>query len=429
MRAEIIIAVKDLRLLMRDKASAFFTFAFPLAVAFFFGFVFGGGGETQAMKVACWNAGSGPAAAAFVKALADDGSFELSMVAAREEGEALVRGGKAAALIAIPENFDARSKNMMSGDGPEVELLVDPSRKAEAGLITGKLAQVSFQSMMQGFTNPDQLEEMISQVERGVEAAGLPQAYQRSFRDALQRLPELVKAGEGASTLESAKSVDPMKDWMPIKVHASELKMSARAGHVNPYSISFLQGIAWGLFGAVLSFTGSMVDERERGTLMRLLAAPLRPLQVLVGKAMACFVTCVVVEVMLVSVGVLVCGVTVHSIPLFVLATLCTAFAFTGIMMALAACFRTQGGAQGAGRAVLLVLAMIGGGTIPLFFMPKAMQIASSVSPFKWAITAAEGATWRAWSLQESVPALSVLLAVGFMCTVVSAVAIKRRFA
>ena len=41
MRAVLALALKDLRLLARDRAAAFFTFAFPLAIALFFGYVFG----------------------------------------------------------------------------------------------------------------------------------------------------------------------------------------------------------------------------------------------------------------------------------------------------------------------------------------------------------------------------------------------------
>ncbi|UCE18456.1 MAG: ABC transporter permease [Gemmatimonadota bacterium] len=44
MREIIAMAVKDLRLLLRDKAGFFFTLFFPLIIAVFFGAIFGGGG-------------------------------------------------------------------------------------------------------------------------------------------------------------------------------------------------------------------------------------------------------------------------------------------------------------------------------------------------------------------------------------------------
>jgi ABC-2 type transport system permease protein len=109
-----------------------------------------------------------------------------------------------------------------------------------------------------------------------------------------------------------------------------------------------------------------------------------------------------------------------------VVVTLVTAFGFSGIMMLLAAGFRTQGGAQGAGRAVLLVLAMIGGGTVPIVFMPPFLRVASNLSPFKWAVMAAEGATWRSWGMAEMLLPLAVLAAIGVFGLTVGTALVRR---
>lgn len=430
MRAPLLIAFKDLLLLVRDIPAAFFTFVFPLGVAFFFGFVFGGGGgKPSAMNVAVWNGSGGTASTAFVNALKGDDAFAIKDAATREAGEALVRSDKAVGLIALPADFDDRAKDMLTGNGPTVDLVMDPSHNAEGGLITGKLAQISFQSMMKSMSDPATANGMIAQMEQALANSGLPASYQQSFKDALEKVPQLNKvvADQAASGDES--TAQQMADWMPVRVKASTLEVTPGVNPPNMFAISFLQGIAWGLFGAVLSFTGSMVDERERGTLTRLMAAPISAWQILLGKATACFLTCVAVEAMLIVVGVYVCRIVVTSVPLLVVATLCTAFAFTGIMMVLAGVFRTQGGAQGAGRGALLVLALIGGGSIPVFVMPPVMQMASSISPFKWAVTAAEGATWRGLSLQDMLPSLGVLLAIGLICSVAAMLAMRRRLA
>jgi ABC-2 type transport system permease protein len=106
--------------------------------------------------------------------------------------------------------------------------------------------------------------------------------------------------------------------------------------------------------------------------------------------------------------------------------TLVTAFGFSGIMMLLAAGFRTQGGAQGAGRAVLLVLAMIGGGTVPIVFMPPFLRLASNLSPFKWAVMAAEGATWRNWGMSEMLLPVAVLAGIGLFGLTVGTALVRR---
>jgi ABC-2 type transport system permease protein len=56
---------------------------------------------------------------------------------------------------------------------------------------------------------------------------------------------------------------------------------------------------------------------------------------------------------------------------------------------------------------------MIGGGSIPLFFMPPWMRTVSSVSPFKWATEALDLAIWRARSPEEMLLPCGVLVGVG----------------
>jgi ABC-type multidrug transport system permease subunit len=45
--------------------------------------------------------------------------------------------------------------------------------------------------------------------------------------------------------------------------------------------------------------------------------------------------------------------------------------------------------------------------------MPKWMQAASSISPFKWAVQALDGAVWRGLTLSEMALPLGVLIAIG----------------
>jgi ABC-2 type transport system permease protein len=87
--------------------------------------------------------------------------------------------------------------------------------------------------------------------------------------------------------------------------------------------------------------------------------------------------------------------------------------AFVGIMMFLSVLGKTEQSAGGIGWAILLVMAMLGGGMIPLFAMPSWMKIVSDISPVKWAILAMEGAVWRQFSFQEMLLPCGILLAVG----------------
>ncbi len=421
MRAVAFLALKDLRLLLRDRAAAFFTFVFPLAIALFFGYVFSGT-SSEPLHVAAFVEQASPAAAMLMKALDEDGGFKVTVIDSRDAGEQLVRRGDAVALLVVPSTYAEGLDGVFSGGGAKLGLVVDPSRRAEGAMLVGKIHEVAFRTVFAGIGDPVQFARVLDRMEESLKASDLSFTDRLAIRTALSRARTMSAKGADSSSTTKPQSI---ADWKPVTVEIAELSM--RPGvPANTFAISFMQGIAWALFGAVLSFGSGIAEERQRGTLVRLLVSPMSPNQILMGKALACFVTCLMTEWMLICFGVFLFRVEVSSWPLMVAVTLVTAFGFSGIMMLLAAGFRTQGGAQGAGRAVLLVLAMIGGGTVPIVFMPPFLRIASNLSPFKWAVMAAEGATWRSWGMSEMLIPLAVLAAIGVFGLTVGTALVRR---
>ena len=60
-----------------------------------------------------------------------------------------------------------------------------------------------------------------------------------------------------------------------------------------------------------------------------------------------------------------------------------------------------------------MIMAMVGGGMVPLAFMPGWLRPFGNISPVKWSIFALEGAIWRNFSLAEMISPCLVLLAIG----------------
>jgi len=430
MHAALTLAAKDLRLLVRDRAAAFFTFVFPLAIALFFGFVFSGT-TAEPMRVAVLAERESAGARDLLRALAEDGSFVAVPVGDRAEGERLVRRASAAALVVIPSDWDERVSGMLAGDGARLELVVDPSRRAESGLLVGKLHEAGFRAAFASFADAERLTAALDRVEAVLRSADMPLTDRLALGTALSRVRSMAAAASagagpgGAPTADAPTGRNPLAAWQPVGVSVTALEM--RPGvPANSFAISFTQGIAWALFGAVLSFGSAIAEERQRGTMIRLLVSPMTIGQVLVGKALGCFTACMLTQWVLLACGTAFFGVSVSNWPMLAVVTAVTSFAFAGVMMLLAAGFRTEGGAQGAGRAVLLVLAMVGGGTVPLVFMPSFLRLASNASPFTWALLATEGATWRGWTLVEFAVPLAVLAAIGAACMSAGVVAIRR---
>jgi ABC-2 type transport system permease protein len=414
------IALKDLKLLLRDRTSAFFTFGFPLALAVFFGMVFGGvGGRERGsqVKLAIVNESGGKIAKSFISDLEADEMIETVLVKDRDEGEAMVRESKALACVILPKGFDGGANSMFTGGGLSVEAMVDPSRKAEAGLLTGKLNEIAFRQLNSIFGDQTQMKSMLDTSRAAIALSPTMSRKDKQlfaqFFDSAERLSAETSVANNAD--EEGDSAGAMGNFSPAKVTVTELKPKGARGPTNAYSISFPQGIAWGLMGCVMSFASGLAQERSRGTLLRLAVAPVTRRQVLLGKALGCFIACLAVILLLMVFGRLVLGVEIAQPGLFLVAAAISSFGFSGVMMFLSGVFRTEGGAEGAGRAIVLILAMIGGGTIPLVFMPTFLYNASMISPFRWAIFAIEGAIWRDLSIVQLLPAFGALILFGLV--------------
>jgi ABC-2 type transport system permease protein len=110
-----------------------------------------------------------------------------------------------------------------------------------------------------------------------------------------------------------------------------------------------------------------------------------------------------------------------------IVAIICVAACFVGIMMLLAVSSGTQRGGSGLGWGVLLVMSMIGGGMIPLFIMPNWMLKISVISPVRWSILAIEGGIWREFTFLKMAVPCGVLLGIGAACFAIGATVMSRR--
>ena len=404
MHAVLALARNDLRLLVRRRGDLFFTFGWPLIVAIFFGMLFAGPGEGRAaLGIALVDEDGTDGSLAFGLRLASDPGLEVER-ATREEAEALVRQGKRTACVVLKPGFGAAAGRPFFGTPPQVEVGADPSRKAETALLEGLLHRVAAESLQRTLQDPEAMQKMIRRARSGLlfgPGLGDPEGLAATdrFLVELQRFLEKRPSGAGGG-------------MAPLQVETRPLS-ALRPGPRNSFEFSFPQGILWGIMGCAATFGVGLVAERNGGTLVRLLTTPLTRTQVLLGKAVACFVAILSVEALLLLVGAIAFGVRPASLGLLVAASLSVAVAFVGLMMLISTLGRTERSASGAGWAILLVMSMLGGGMVPLFVMPPWMATASNVSPVKWAVLALEGALWRGFTAEEMLVPCVILALVG----------------
>jgi ABC-2 type transport system permease protein len=363
MRTVLAIARKDLLLLWRDKAGLFFVLLFPLVYGLFFGAIFSGqGGGASKLRIAVVDQDGTPAARAFRDRLAASAALEVEDLALAAAADA-VRKGRKVAYVLLPEGFGAASP--LSGQGPAPQLGIDPSRQAESGLLQGLVTESWFSAALGDTTGFASARPQIAPVQREARRPG------------------------------------------------------------SSFDISFPSAILWGVLGCAAGFAITLVRERAQGTLLRLQVAPISRTHVLAGKALACFLACCAVIALLIVFAAAALGLRVNDPLAMLLATVCTALCFTGIMMLVSVLGRTEQAVGGAGWAIFVVMAMLGGGMVPLIAMPSWMLTASGVSPVKWGILALEGAGWRGFSLGELALPCAVLIGVGAVAFALGALRLR----
>jgi len=421
------LAMKDLRLLLRDKAGFIFAFVFPLVYAVFFGAIFSnvGGDATSKLQIAVVDEDKTPESRSFIEALEGVSEVEVTTTG-RDEAVQSVRRGQRLAYIALPEGFGAKRDGMFWGDPPEVAVGIDPSRQAEAGMLQGVLIKCAFERMQDMFQRPELMAGRIDTWLDNLRSAddidsnwrGPLELFFPALKSFVQNIPrdeQKSAASQPSDGSESEQSSLFEGGWQPVIIDMQPVTRQTGV-KISSYAWSFPQGIIWGVMGCAAAFGISLVVERTSGTLVRLRMAPIARWQILAGKATACFFTTLGMIITLLVLAAVVFGVRTHSIPLLAVAVVSVALGFVGIMMLLSVIGKTEQSAAGIGWAVLLIMAMIGGGMVPRLFMPAWMKMLSHVSPVKWAIHAMEGALWRGFSPAEMLAPCAVLIGVGVVC-------------
>ncbi len=419
MSAALAIALKDLKLLARDRAGFFWVLLFPLLIALFFGSIFAGGESRAPMPIALVDQDR----SAFSQGMAAElGRSEALRVRAMplDSARTAVRRGQLTAYVLFPPGF-GRTLGFGGPGDSSIELGLDPSRRAETGYLKGLVTQALFASLLgQSSSSParEAARERIAMLDADTTLSPLRREELTVFYNELDRFLgslDLVERHTAAAgdTAAPPRAAGPSIRTMDMTAEAAEPR--------SAFEVTFPSAVMWALIGVCMSFAISIVHERLTGTLLRLRLAPISRTQVLLGKGLAAFLAAMGSTGLLLTFGSLVLGVRVTN-PLGLLAALAaSAFCFVGIMMVISTLGRTHQAVAGAGWAILLVMSMTGGGMIPLIAMPSWMAAVSNFSLVKWGVLAIEGAIWRGFSWTEMALPLSILVAVGVVGLVIGA--------
>jgi ABC-2 type transport system permease protein len=349
MRAALVIAGKDLRERLRDRSALMMAVVLPLTLAFIYNLIFGSAAAPRAFEYAVVDLDGGQVAQVFVTdVLAEaekQGYVTLRRLNGVAEAERLAGEGAIDAAFVLPAGFSAAVGsaapaamdvigNVDSPTGTDVARSIARSYAAE--LDAGRLA--------------------VAAVLAGRDQAAIP--------------PEEIAAVAHRAAVSSR----------PVLLR--DVSADERILDVKTY---FAAGMAvFFLFFTVQFGVSSLLDERNQGTLSRLLAAPIAPAAILAGK----LITSVVLG--LASMAVLVAATTVlmgaaWGDPLGVAAlVLAGVLAATGITAVVASLARNADQAGGWQAVIAVVLGLLGGAFFPISQVGGFTAALSLVTPHAW---------------------------------------------
>ncbi|MFN7942292.1 MAG: ABC transporter permease [Thermoanaerobaculia bacterium] len=333
----------------------------------------------------------------------------------RASAEAAVKQGEAPVALVIERGF-AEAKlafgSRATTASTHLLLLADGADPVAPQIVQGMLQKVAFTALPDTF------------LAGGIEALDEVAGFDATQREKLAGLVEMIGRAPGAgSTTSAGVGAAHLDAGMPLAVETRDLLGAGKKNPIVAFYAAAL-GVMFLLFTAS-GAGGALIEERENGTLDRLLSTRLSMGQLLGGKLT--YLTTLGFSQLLVM---FLWGAAVFQLELlphlagFFAMAIPTALATSSFGLVLAALCRTRSQLAAITNLVVLPISALGGSMFPRFLMPEGLQKASLVAFNSWAIEGFQKIFWREQGLASIWPEVLVLLA-----TAVVFFALARRLA
>jgi ABC-2 type transport system permease protein len=285
----------------------------------------------------------------------------------------------------------ATKSNAVKVNQKEVRLYFDPA------------VQLSFKSsVMNG------IDKMISQIET--------KSIYTTFQDQL---------GEGDTKFEQ-KSFITFKEIVP-KINNKDITPNSVQHNVPAWTL-------FAIFFIVIPLSINMVKEKTQGTFIRLRTNPVSNQIVLAGKTVMYLIICLIQFYMMIAVAIFLfphLGLPALNVEgnliLMSVVALFSGLAAIGFGILLGTIAKTQEQSAPFGATAVIILAAIGGVWVPVFAMPKIMQIVAQCSPMNWGLEAFYDVLLRNASFLDLVPELFLLFLFFIVTTTIALLYDKKK--
>jgi ABC-2 type transport system permease protein len=364
----------------------------PLVFIFLIGQAIGGFGPSGSSStsvtwmLAVANEDVGGLGAALVENLAADATLEILAVTAVSL-PATIENNKVMAGLIIPADF---SSELQAGNSLALDFYSNPANVQQV------------QPVEQAVLGA------VSQLRGAVASAAIS-------RDVAAELG-LYKLGVEEAAYFATAVAAAQTAWQnpPIALQVNEDEINVDSSTIIPQGLNQSSPGMMAMFATFGMIGGAalLIQERQSGTLRRLLVMPIHKGSILLGKMLGILLTGVLQMSLLIVVSALFFDVPWGNSPAaLVVMVLAFALAITSLSMMMAALTKTLAQANALGTVIVLSISALGGAWWPLEIVPDWMQTIGRFSPMSWAMAGFQDIITRGLGFTAVLPEAGVLLA------------------
>lgn len=367
-RQIIAISRKELRLLFQKPGALVVLFIVPFIFVWIMGTVFGPKDMPNAAIFAV-NQDDGVAADQIIKALQASENLTVTLLDTFEEADRRVGKGDLMAAVIIPQGF---SNAILTDQGSELPIIIDPARSERASIVVGLVSQAISRNIIDAEVNRSVQSSSANALSASADTMDMDN--QAAFTDFMQAAIQGVVSAQVDEALKNP--LIKVKLVSAIEQSQQQKPPSVMQLLVPGYSLMFL-------FFLVSDIATLVVQERQLGTLRRVLTSPVKKFVILAGKVIPYFLVgiCQLLVVFLISSLIFNFSLG-SSIPALMLMIIACAISVTGFGIMIAAIAKTEGQASGLTILVVLIMAVAGGAISPNIKVPTLEYL----TPHYWTI-------------------------------------------
>ncbi len=354
---------KDLLQAFKDKKSIILSFILPIILIALFALVYGqfdSGTTDSAQNLIVCNEDHSALSHDLINALNNEIGLKI-----REEdqntGRKMVLDGKYPALFLIGSGF---ADSLAQGKNSPLLFLYDEAKKLEMGL-----TQQALMSIVMPFLGEQGGKMQIHHFIDEKYAYDLPEEMINEIHQ------DIDKQFSGDNSNNSADS--------GLKTEALSVKENTPWGLIQAFAGTSIMMLLF----SIASMGSALVQEREQGTLKRMLYSPLKPWNIIIARLLSSFIFALIQMSILVVFTFLVFQLDIfRHFAGFILMIVATAFAAAGIGIFIATIAKSQKQVESLSLIVIIVMSALGGSMIPLFIFPDFLKTIAHFTINYWSI-------------------------------------------